>query len=591
MATHILNQLDRANYREQQIQDKDGNTHTVVVYVPREEEAQHIASMQAQVTDRMAGTNLMAQAARALDESDKSSPELIANVIAAARRIDATGEVQAEYDNSVLTAAALVMRDGDVAQRKEHGAWAAEKFRVAITRSEDPIYRHRGRLRFNPFGIATVGMTAAVRHGGGLSVGRPLLELAAKGDPAAAHGFGAAMDALIAIDPRLPKALLRCAFTGNIRPRLLRYNDKNGEDAARVRDAEAMRARAVEAEWAWLEGEGDEPEWPKFPPARTRVRQRPFIGEAPPPPLTKPEPEANIYVDAQAAAVWLSKFLGRELIVPDWLRPVAIQYRDWTSALNGRGLDPSDELSDRAAEWNSAYFGLVARSLSGLSADIIDELCLDPILCLPDQAFLDVMAELLLSLDAVYFEDKGLGAADAIRLRTALADRMEKTSNWLSYKRRPGYGVDLHLGGALGAVFMTYAGFRQPPRCYVDVRDIPRAIPFIPLLANLVDKAPSLSIALMVLSIAPVSTDALFVGFVAGALHACLRRFPDDTRFWIDYGVGKDFCKWVEDVVSTKGVGVLDALAMRGPVEEIVANLIRLGLPEAATLESALSKT
>src|SRR5208337_3326856 len=103
----------------------------------------------------------------------------------------------------------------------------------------------------------------------------------------------------------------------------------------------------------------------------------------------------------------------------------------------------------------------------GLSADEIDGLCLDPVLCLPDQAFLDVTAALLLSLDAVYFEDKGLRAADAVRLRAALADRMEKTSSWLSYKRRPGYGVELHLGGALGTVFMTYSGFGQPPRCYV----------------------------------------------------------------------------------------------------------------------------
>ncbi len=590
MATCILNKLDRANYREQQIQNENGNAQAAVVYVSPQVEAQHIASLQAQVTERMTGTNLMAQSVRVLDEPDKSSPELISHIIAAARKIDATAEVQADYDNSVLTAAALVMRDGDVTEREEHGAWAAEKFRAAITRSEDPVHRHRGGLQFNPIGIATVGMTAAVRHGGGLADARPLLELAAQGDPAAAHGFGAAMDVLLAIDPRLPKALLRCAFIGNIRPRLLRYGDKNGEDAARLREAEAVRERAVEAEWAWLEGEGDEPEWPKFPPARIGTRQRPFIGEAPPSALTKPEPQANIYFDAQAAAVWLTKFVGRDLIAPDWLRPIAIQYRDWTSALNGAGLDPSDELSDRAAEWNSAYFGLVARSLSGLSADEIDALCLDPILRLPDQAFLDVMAEMLLSLDAVYFEDKGLGAADAVRLRTALADRMEKTSSWLSYKRRPGYGVELHLGGALGTVFMTYAGFRQPPRCYVAPGDIPRAIPFMPLLGDLAGKAPSLSIAIMVLAIASVSTDAPFVRFVAGALHACLRRFPDDTKLWIDYSVGKDFCKWLESVVSAKGVEVLDALAIRASIEEILSNLIRLGLPEAATLETALSK-
>ena len=42
--------------------------------------------------------------------------------------------------------------------------------------------------------------------------------------------------------------------------------------------------------------------------------------------------------------------------------------------------------------------------------------------------------------------------------------------------------------------------------------------------------------------------------------------------------------------MSAKGVAVLDALAVRAPVEEIVSNLIRLGLPKAANLETALSK-
>jgi len=200
------------------------------------------------------------------------------------------------------------------------------------------------------------------------------------------------------------------------------------------------------------------------------------------------------------------------------------------------------------------------------------------------------MGTLLLSLDPVYFDDKGLGAADAVRLRAALANWMEKTPSWISYKRRPGYGVNLHLAEALGAVFMNYAGFRQPPRCYVAAHDIPRAAPFIPLLANLTGEAPSLSIVLMVLSIVSPSTEAPFVEFAAGALRACLKRFPDDTKFWVDYGVGEQFCNWVEGVMSAKGVAVLDALAVRAPVEEIVSNLIRLGLPKAANLETALSK-
>jgi hypothetical protein len=108
-------------------------------------------------------------------------------------------------------------------------------------------------------------MVAAVRHGGGLSDVRPLLNLAVKGDPAAAHGLGADVNSLIAIDPRLPKSLLRCAFTRNIRAHLKRHDGNADEDAARQRQVAEWREKASDAEWRWLQVEGDEPLWPKFP--------------------------------------------------------------------------------------------------------------------------------------------------------------------------------------------------------------------------------------------------------------------------------------------------------------------------------------
>jgi hypothetical protein len=271
MASHILNQLDRANYQEQQFRDAEGNERTGYLYVAPEVEAKHLASMQAWATEQMAVTNLRAQAARVLNEPEKSSPELIARIVRAARQIDESGEAHPDYDHSVLMASALAMRDGDAIQWEEHGAWATAQFQAAISRSEDPVHRHHDALQFNPIGIATVGMVASVLHGGELSDARSLLELAARGDPAAAHGFGAAMDALHAIDVRLPKSLLRCAFIGCIRPYLLRYDDK---DAARLREVDDRRTTAKEAEWTWLQGEGDEPDWPTFPPAIVHVREK-----------------------------------------------------------------------------------------------------------------------------------------------------------------------------------------------------------------------------------------------------------------------------------------------------------------------------
>ena len=94
MAAYTLNQLDRANYQEQQLQDADGNAQTGYLYVSPAVEPKHLASIQAQVTDRTASTNLLAQVARVLDEPERSSPELIARIVTAARQIDESGEVR-----------------------------------------------------------------------------------------------------------------------------------------------------------------------------------------------------------------------------------------------------------------------------------------------------------------------------------------------------------------------------------------------------------------------------------------------------------------------------------------------------------------
>jgi hypothetical protein len=126
--------------------------------------------------------------------------------------------------------------------------------------------------------------------------------------------------------------------------------------------------------------------------------------------------------------------------------------------------------------------------------------------------------------NAVYLNDKGLGETDAGLLRAALAERMEKTSSWLNYERRPGYGVEYHLSNALAAVFLNSAGFRQAPRCYVTALGMPRAVPFIPLLADLAAKAPGLSVALMVLSIGSVSPDYPFLPLTTRIAASSSRR-------------------------------------------------------------------
>ena len=67
-----------------------------------------------------------------------------------------------------------------------------------------------------------------------------------------------------------------------------------------------------------------------------------------------------------------------------------------------------------------------------------------------------------------------------------------------------------------------------------------------------------------------------------------MKRFPDDTRLWLDYGVGKQFCDWIETGMKNGGPFLLDEAGVRAQVDEIVSDLIRLGVPQATVLETAL---
>ena len=164
-----------------------------------------------------------------------------------------------------------------------------------------------------------------------------------------------------------------------------------------------------------------------------------------------------------------------------------------------------------------------------------------------------------------------------------------QTSSWKRYIDRPGYGIEMHLGLALSAMFMAEQGFKTPPRCYVTAVGILRAVPFIGLLTDLATQTPSLFVALAALSIVTVSPSYPFVLFGVKTIQTCVQKFPDDTKFWADYGVGKSFCDWVDALLRNHGHGFLDSEGVRADVERIVSDLIRLGIAEATALEIVLS--
>ena len=595
MAVHALNLVHPRNWAEVSVERDNGMTATARQYVPPQAERQHLDALQEASRDRFSQTNMEAAIGLALDDPSRSSPEFAAAAVVWAQRTPASGAARDAADEgmreqAVLTAAMIAMRDGDVELRTQHRAWADVMFAQALRTQEDPVHRFRAGLRFNPMAIAFVGMIHSLKDGATPDHIRAILEVAARDNPATAHGFGAAASTLAAIDERLPRAILRCAFAAAIRP-TREWNLPEKKVAARANRHRRRVQAAVRAEVAWLAGKRSQPEWPAFPPISARARHRRFLlgpepREATPRRRRAPPEE---YTDHQAAALWLGKAaVLADITARPWLRELVQTYVQWTAAANGAGL-AQDEETDTPGEWNGAYFGLLPYCLPGLAPqDLLDEIALTRIASLSDEPFFDVVTLFLRGLDFVFFNDHGLQAEEVVRIRSILARRLIASNGWHRQARSPSASVEVHIGPAIAAFFFNDHNRFLPTKCYLLPKAIDRLDPFLPLLETLVEKGPSFFTALITLNLLQVSPKPAHLPFIIMAAKTWLRSYSDSTAFWIDNEVGRRTCLLIDDIWRKEPALFDRAAALRDDVDQLLAALVRIGAADAARLEQAL---
>jgi hypothetical protein len=467
MVRHALNLIDSANWNEVDALRPDGTTVRARQYVSPAREANHLAPLQAARAGEWKDAGIEARLRLALNDPSVSSSELVNAGIDWARRqpVPATPD-GVDLRRSVVVAAAMIaMRDGDSELRDIDRGWADVVFAAALHGDEDAAHRFRGGLQFNPAAIAFAGMVHALK--GGLRPGdlRALLEVAARSDPAAAHGFRSVATQVAAVDERLPRSLLRCAFAAAIHTRR-RWDAPEAEAAEHAEIYRRRCAAAVSAELAWLDGAGPEPPWPTFPNDAPRTRRRvrlPGGLDVPPAPATRCRDE---YADHQAAALWLANSRGLfEGEKRPWLVDLARAYSEWTAAANGAGLGTGEELTGQPREWNNAYFDALANCLPAMAPAQVDELVLDPVRSLPDQPFLDVLATFIADVDRIFFNGRGPSVEEAVRIRSVLVERLVETGEWCSMVRRRSTSIEIHLGPAVAAVFFNsmVSRSRRPP--------------------------------------------------------------------------------------------------------------------------------
>ena len=279
----------------------------------------------------------------ALENSARSSPDLVEQAVAYAQRLstqsDAPEDVLRARTHAIVSAAMILARDGSDALLDQHEGWAREVFAQAFASTDDiTVSRMRSGIRFNPVAIAALGLVHLWRRRGRQADRDALLELASRDDPHAAQGVGAGLAVIREIDPRLVPALLRCALMAQIQT-THDWDDPEETKAANQAQHRERVAAAVRAEVTWLNCSGPEPAWPKLPPPMISVRPRLRIGSddrgVQPAQADRPSDQLRI----PSAALWVRQLTRRSDAVDlAWIVAFVDAYADWTAAANGAGL-------------------------------------------------------------------------------------------------------------------------------------------------------------------------------------------------------------------------------------------------------------
>ena len=594
MAFHALNLLDPNNYVDFTAENSEGEPVTGKQYVAPEAEAKHFEPLQKDAVLRNTDLTATTDVNLLIDDPERSSPgsaEALVKWAQSDRPEEPDDDEKKEvFDQAIVGAAVIAMRDGTAELRARSAEWAETVFAKVMEAKPDGVARMRHGMRFNPVAMAFAGRVFALKDGAPTRLSVKRLLDAAVADASAAHGASAAVLTLRALDARLPRAILRVGLAGSIV--LWQSYDmlESEKQAARTAHHKAREA-AVDAELAWLFDGASEPNWPEFPIDQVRVRERRVIG--PPRKLAasrdRDDHKSKHLVDHKAAALWLSSIWSRSVDERAWLRDFERAYASWTYAANGAGLAEDEEVTETPSEWNEAFFAVAADGLVGQAAETIDT-TIAPVLQLPDRQFFDVLPVFLRAIDAVFFNDGGIDPPSANTARTAFAERLARTRGWQRLRGTGSDRVEMHLGPAAATLFFNDYGFGQAPRCYLFEKAVEPSLVFLPLLERMAVSTPCLFVALLVLNWVETSPKLQQMPLVLAFATASVEAYSADRVFWIDHGIGRRICQWLDGLRQAHGSAFSSDVNARSAIDRILAKLVAIGVVDARRLELALQQ-
>ena len=591
MVVHALNLVDPNNWRKRPLRTKAGDEEGWE-YVSPDAEAGHLRALQDASRDQHANAAMQTNVKVALYDPSRSSPAFAEAAVNWAREsgpqfvgLDETQQWM--RSEAIISAAFIAARDGAANLLASHGDWIRETFQRALQGEHDPVQKMRAGLQFNPFAIAFVGMTLLLRNRFEMGDVRTLLEAAADEDAAAARGFAAVAGLLGEIDERLPRSILRSAFSARFYARR-EWGVSDEEYAARQARLRTGADGAVEAELAWLADGGDEPPWPEFPPepAQSRYHSR---HQSQWRKSDEEPPNQQAHMDHQSAALWLAGAGSLfDVTKTPWLRDVLRAYASWTFAANGSELEVHDDVHHPPREWNEAYFKLAAACIVGASSDEVRRTVITPITSLPDDSFCEIAAILLRNFDDVYFNGRGITRSQAAEIRFELAKRTMACAAWHRHAHERSERIETHLGPAVAALFFNEYSMVVPAKCYLLPKGIDEIEPFLPTVKILAEEGTFLFVANVVLNLLEVSPRTAHLPVIVGAARAWLIAQPKDHSFWVDAEIGRRVCSTIDSITRLHAGAYVSDDAARIEIDRLLAALVQLGVADAHLLEEFL---
>ena len=581
MARYALNVIDPTNWQPGEM----GPT-----YVPPPDEARHIAALQAERAPRTRDFEIDVAIQKALEDSERSSAELAEHAVAYAKRLETAAhtpeDVLHSRTNAIVSAAMIVARDGADQLLDVEEDWVRQVFSRIFERHDQYIGTGtRDGIRFNPVAIATLGLVHLWRRYGRVADRDALLNLAGRDIAEAAPGFGSGLQTIWKIDRRLVGALLRCAFTAQIRPTGDWDDPEEKKEVDRARHRERV-ASSIAAERAWLQGDAKEPAWPRFPDPVVYRDLGPRIGaESEVGTSQTAGVSEDQEVRSQSAALWVRQ-LTRGLSPPewDWLNGFVDTYADWTANANGAGDEPLAEVDYRQDGWNTTFNRLLVNSFVGRNVDDIAAGVARAI-DVPEDAFFKVATVIIPEIDRLYFERLGLDLDTALRMRSLVVNRMVQSNGWRWESNRSELSVGMKIGPAIGVLFFCEYSSFVGARCYLLDKGIDQLAPFLPQLTRLIEDGPVPVTALLTMALLEVGPKPEHAEFFLSSALTWLRRQPTNTILWVDSGLGAQLVKWMQTVTESEASLRSATHPLRPRMEEVLARLVQVGVPEAHRLE------